>query len=155
MTLAVFSDSHGNPAKMLHWLAENPPDMILHLGDGAADQVKIKNQFPHIPLIAVQGNCDFGSGLPETELFSVSSLKIMMTHGHIYGVKRSLLPLIDAARAEGAGLVIYGHTHEPNFSMEGGLYVLNPGSCGFPPQQSCALLSIDKKGELLCRFVWL
>lgn len=155
MKLAVFSDSHGNPAKMLSWLKENPPDMILHLGDGASDLFKIKNQLPQVPLKAVRGNCDFGSSLPETEIFSINSLKIMMTHGHAYGVKRSLLPLVDEAKARGAGLVVYGHTHEPNFSMEGGLYVLNPGSCGYPPQQSCALVTIDEKGELLCQFVWL
>jgi putative phosphoesterase len=155
MKLAVFSDSHGNPAKMLQYLSENPPDLMLHLGDGAADVLKIKKRFPHLPLRAVKGNCDFGSGLPETEVFFAGPLKIMMTHGHIYGVKRSLLPLVDEAKARGAGLVVYGHTHIPNFTMEGGLYVLNPGSCGFPPRQSCALVSIDKKGEPLCQFLWL
>jgi len=148
----VFSDSHGYSERMLSAIGQSTPDMIIHLGDGGRDIDKIKKKFPKIPLKAVRGNCDFGSDLPETELFSVGAVNIFITHGHTFGVKRVLAPLIDEAMALGANMVMFGHTHIPVFSMAGGLYVLNPGACGgFAP--SCAEVIIDEKGEISCRIL--
>ena len=152
MKLLVFSDSHGQADKMLDAIAKGSPDMIIHLGDGGRDIDKIKKQFPKIPLKAVQGNCDFGSDLPETELFSVGAVKLFITHGHIFSVKRTLSPLIDEGIARGANIVMFGHTHAAISSMVGGLYILNPGACGgFSP--SCAEVIIDGKGEIFCRIL--
>ncbi len=153
MKLSVFSDSHGYPDRMLRAIEQSAPDMIIHLGDGGIDISKIEKQFPQIPLKAVRGNCDLNSNLPETELFSVGAVKIFITHGHIYGVKRVLSPLIDEAKGLGADIVIYGHTHITNCSMVGGLYVLNPGTCGYSSSPSCAEVIIDGKGEIFCRIL--
>ena len=152
MKLLVFSDSHGQADKMLKAIEQGAPDMIIHLGDAGRDIDKIKKQFPQIPLKAVRGNCDFSSDLPETELFSVGKVKLFITHGHVFTVKRTLAPLIDEAISLGVNIVMFGHTHTAISSMVGGLYVLNPGACGgfFP---SCAEVSIDSKGEIICRIV--
>ena len=148
----VFSDSHGQAGKMLSAIEQGSPDMIIHLGDGGRDIDKIKKQFPHIPLKAVRGNCDLGSVLPETELFSVGAVKLFITHGHIFAVKRTLSPLIDEALALGADIVMFGHTHVAFSSTASGMYVINPRTCGgYPP--SCAELVIDSKGEILCRIL--
>lgn len=152
LRLMVFSDSHGYSEKMLIAIEQSAPDMIIHLGDGGRDLDKIKKQFPQIPLKAVRGNCDLSSDLPETELFSVRAIKIFITHGHTFGVKRVLAPLIDEAIALGADMVMFGHTHIPLFSMAGGLYVLNPGTSGGSPP-SCAEVVIDDKGEIFCRIL--
>lgn len=148
----VFSDSHGQAEKMLNAIAQGAPDMIIHLGDGGRDVDKIEKQFPQIPLKAVRGNCDFSSDLPETELFSVGKIKLFITHGHVFAVKRTLAPLIDEAIALGVNIVMFGHTHSAISSTVGGLYVLNPGACGgfFP---SCAEVLIDDKGEIFRRIV--
>ena len=152
MKLMVFSDSHGHFERMLSALEQAAPDMIIHLGDGGRDIDKIKKQFPQIPLKAVRGNCDLSSDLPETELFSVGAVKLLITHGHIFGVKRGLSPLIDEAIALGADIVMFGHTHIAVSTMAGGLYVLNPGTCGgYPP--SCAEVIIAGKGEIFCRIL--
>jgi len=153
LKLLVFSDSHGCPDRMLSTISQISPDIIIHLGDGRIDVSKIKKQFPHIPLRAVQGNCDLNSDLPETELFSVGAVKIFITHGHIYGVKRVLSPLIDEANGLSANIVMYGHTHIADCSMVGGLYVLNPGSCASFSSPSCAEVIIDDKGEIFCRIL--
>lgn len=153
MKLMVFSDSHGQPDKMLGAIAKYAPDMIIHLGDGGRDIDRIKKQFPQIPLEAVRGNCDLGSKLPETALLSVGGVKIFITHGHIYGVKHTLSLLVDEACAKNAAIVMYGHTHLANNSMAGGIYVLNPGACGCFGAPSCAQVVIDDKREIFCRIV--
>ena len=152
MKLMVFSDSHGQADNMLDAIAKSTPDMIIHLGDGGRDIDKIKKQFPQIPLKAVQGNCDFGSDLPETELFSVGAAKLLITHGHLFSVKWTLSSLIDEGIARGANLVMFGHTHTAIYSMAGGLHVLNPGACGaYSPH--CAEVIIDEKSEIFCRIL--
>lgn len=153
MKIAVFSDSHGHPDVMIRAIEHSTPDMIIHLGDGETDVSRIEKQFPHIPLKAVRGNCDFGSDLPESELFSVGAIKIFITHGHIYGVKKVLSPLIDEANGRDADIVMYGHTHIANCSVSSGIYVLNPGTCGLSFSKSYAEVVIDGKGEVFCRII--
>ena len=153
MKIAVFSDSHGHPDVMIRAIEQSTPDMIIHLGDGDTDVSRIEKQFPNIPLKAVRGNCDFGSDLPESELFSVGAIKIFITHGHIYGVKKVLSPLIDEANGRDADIVMYGHTHIANCSVSGGIYVLNPGTCGLSFSKSYAEVVIDVKGEVHCQII--
>lgn len=138
---------------MLRAIEQNMPDMVVHLGDGGRDILKIETQFPQIPLKAVRGNCDICSVLPDTELFPVGKAKIFITHGHIYGVKWTLSALIDEACARGADIVMFGHTHISNYSMSGGIHVLNPGSCGLSSAPSYAEVIIDDKGEIFCRIL--
>jgi len=153
LKLAVFSDSHGYPDRMIRAIEQSAPDMIIHLGDGWSDVTQIETQFPHIPLKAVRGNCDFSSDLPETGLFSIGTVNIFITHGHLYGVKKILYPLIDAAIGLDADIVMYGHTHIADCSMSGGIYVLNPGTCGLSVSPSYAEVVIDDKGEVLPRIL--
>jgi len=153
MKLLVFSDSHGSPAKMLEAIAQHSPDLIIHLGDSGSDLRKIETQFPQIPLRAVRGNCDFRSDLPDTDFFTVGKTKIFMTHGHLYSVKATLSLLADEARARGAELALFGHTHEHFDSALCGVRLINPGSCGHAVCPSYAELIISEKGETLCRIV--
>lgn len=153
MKLLVFSDSHGYSLKMLSAIEQRKPDMILHLGDGGRDVSKIEAQFPQIPLRAVCGNCDLGSIQPETDFFQVGKVKIFITHGHLYGVKVTLSALVDEARARGADIAMFGHTHIAKFAMSGGIYVLNPGTCGLAASSSCAEVIIDDKGEITCDII--
>lgn len=153
MKLFVFSDSHGSPAKMLEVIAQGKPDWIIHLGDGGSDLRKIETQFPRIPLRAVRGNCDFRSDLPDTDFFTVGKTKIFMTHGHLYSVKVTLSILMEEARARGAELALFGHTHMSFDSALGGVRLINPGACGRSICPSYAELTISEKGDALCRIV--
>lgn len=153
MKIAVFSDSHGYTQKMLDAIYDCSPDLIIHLGDGSFDIDKIETQFPLIPLKAVRGNCDFSPILPETDLFTVSGIKIMITHGHLFGVKSSTASLIDMAKKAGADIVMYGHTHVADYFEIGKLLVINPGSCGYSSLSSFAEVSISDKGAVSCRII--
>lgn len=153
MRIVVFSDSHGRSEKLIEAISEKAPDMIIHLGDGSREVLKIKEQFPKIPLKAVQGNCDIGSPLPETEVFSVKGLKFFITHGHIYSVKRTIEILVDEALANNADIAMYGHTHVADNRTIRGLRVMNPGSCGPTITPTCAVIDIPDSGEPSCLVV--
>ena len=95
MRIAVFSDSHGVKEPMLAAIEEQKPDMVLHLGDYVRDAEAIAAYFPSLDLRYVRGNCDAysRSDAEENLLFNADGVRIFMTHGHLYGVKRELTAL--------------------------------------------------------------
>lgn len=153
MKIAVFSDSHGRTAPITAGIKAESPDLLLFLGDGVRDLDKIKAQFPDIPLRAVQGNCDYNSYLPLSDVITVDGIIIFLTHGHLYGVKsKNLYALAEAADQSGALLAIYGHTHTARIEPVGSVTTLNPGSCGSTPA-SFAIVITDGYGGFSCRIV--
>ena len=55
-----------------------------------------------------------------------------MTHGHRHSVKSYLGALLKDARTAKVDAVLYGHTHLADCHQEeDGLWVMNPGSCGY------------------------
>ena len=153
MKLCVFSDSHGCPSKMLAFIGRENPDLVIHLGDGAADFEKIKMQFPQMPIKAARGNCDYTSSLPEKDFFSVNGVGIFITHGHLYGVKGADDALLNAARCQGARLALFGHTHSAIIREKDGVCLFNPGSCGYGSSASCGLVDISDSGVFRCSIV--
>ena len=153
MKLAVFSDSHGSPQKMLDAVARMHPDMVVHLGDGERDVQLLRERYPALPLHAVCGNCDYWSAAPETQLFDVHGVKIFITHGHLYGVKSTRATLLEAAARQGASVAMYGHTHVAQLVQTDGFTLLNPGSCGLSAEPSCAEVLIDRAGHVDARIL--
>ena len=153
MKIAIFSDSHGRTTPIIAGIRLEKPDLLLFLGDGARDLDKIKSQFPDIPLRAVQGNCDYNSNLPLSDVITVDGITIFMTHGHLYGVKsKNLYALAEAADQNGALLALYGHTHTARIEPVGAVTTLNPGSCG-SSSSSFAIVITDGSGGFSCRIV--
>ncbi|NLH00966.1 MAG: metallophosphoesterase [Clostridiales bacterium] len=146
MKLAVFSDSHGRPERMLDAISRFSPDIVVHLGDGERDLDNIEEKFPQIPLKSVRGNCDLFSALPETQFFNVGKYKIFITHGHIFSVKSTRSLLVERAVQLGADIVMYGHTHIAEYRTAGTLHILNPGSCGLSSSPSFAEVEITEDG---------
>ena len=153
MKLAVFSDSHGSAQKMLDEVERTRPDMVVHLGDGERDVQLLRERFPSLPVRAVCGNCDYRTVAPETQLFEVNGVKIFITHGHLYGVKSTRATLLEAAVRQGASVAMYGHTHIAQLVKTDGFTLLNPGSCGFSAEPSCAELVIDESGNVDARII--
>ena len=123
-------------------------DIFIHLGDGQSEFLKIAGMFPEKKMLSVPGNSDWGSGKPVGTLH-VSGKKILYTHGHTYRVKDGLEILKEAALANGAHIVLFGHTHISMTSFDGKCYLLNPGSVvrgngGMKP--SYGTLEITQKG---------
>ena len=135
MKLLVLSDSHSALRFMRQCVNAVRPDAIIHLGDHYDDAVAIREEFPHIPMHQVPGNCDrfrCPPGTHEVLCYDVGGVRLYMTHGHRHNVKYDLGLLLRDARSMGAAAALYGHTHMRDCRQEDdGLWVLNPGSCGY------------------------
>ena len=131
MKILVFSDTHGNPDRMLETIGSQAHDLVVHLGDCVRDAMKIKEQFPEENLRYVAGNdlYDVMSGAPRREIFALGKVVVFASHGHDYGVHAGLSRLAETAQMLGAKLVLYGHTHVPHIETRGGVTYFNPGSC--------------------------
>lgn len=142
----MFSDSHGNLSHMVEAAARTKPDRIFHLGDGWRDAQALHARFPDIPLDQVAGNCDLRPVGPIEKVIDVAGKRLLLCHGHTYGVKRTLLNGLYAAREQGADLFLFGHTHRPFCETRQGVILLNPGSIGDSTRPSYAVVCV-KNGE--------
>jgi len=62
----------------------------------------------------------------------VDGVKILVTHGHRYGVKTSLTELEHATRAKSCQIAFFGHSHVLGVWREEDILLINPGSLKFP-----------------------
>lgn len=135
MKILVLSDSHSAMRLMRLAVQKVRPDAIVHLGDYFDDGQSLSEEFPNIKFYQVPGNCDRYRCPPfarEILIMPVCGVNLYMTHGHRHQVKTHLGLLLRDARASKVDAVLYGHTHIPNCYQEpDGLWVLNPGSCGY------------------------
>lgn len=136
----VFSDAHGNRNNMEEALAlHKDASLLLFLGDGLRDFQAFHEAHPQIEAICVAGNCDFlplfdGLAVPPERIVPWHNVRLLLGHGHTWGVKYTELQAEAAAHSASADILLFGHTHEPaNYyrKEENGrapLWVLNPGS---------------------------
>ena len=167
MTLLVLSDSHGRPDHVEEAIRRVRPDGILFAGDGLRDLTRIE-EFP-CPLWAVSGNCDWSPTLiangrsvetGEEELITVEGVRILLIHGHKYGVKGGLLPATYRAMEKEVDILVFGHTHTPLehhllplderslVPVQKPLTLFNPGSIG-DTETSFGTITI-RGGQILC-----
>lgn len=147
MKILVFSDSHGNLDNMVRAVAQEAPDQIFHLGDGWRDAQRLHARFPQLPFCQVPGNCDLQPGTPAERLLEIQGKRILLCHGHTYGVKRSLTTAGFAAQERDLDLFLFGHTHRPLVDRRGKTLFLNPGSIGDYLRPFYGVVTID--GERL------
>lgn len=135
MKILVLSDSHSALSFMRLCIEKVKPDCMVHLGDYFDDGQAMAEEYPHIPLYQVPGNCDKYRCPPfvqEMLIQKVGGVKLYMTHGHRHRVKQDTGRLILDAKSCGVDAVLYGHTHVANcYQDPDGLWILNPGSCGY------------------------
>lgn len=131
----VVADTHGKPhAKGLGHIRALEPSAILHAGD--IGELSVLDQLEEIaPVYAVRGNVDVKApGVPDALTLDVVDgskllLTLLLTHIAVYGPKLRR-EAAELARAEGASLVVCGHSHVPFIGKDRGLGVFNPGSIG-------------------------
>ena len=137
MRIIVFSDTHGRTGNLFD-VAEmhlKSTDMFIHLGDGEPEADMLKSAYPEIDLRYVRGNCDINSAAPMSLLIEADyGKKIYATHGHMASVKYGIGTILQNAKAQGADLVLFSHTHErfSYYDSESKIYLLNPGSLPEP-----------------------
>ncbi|MGJ7920511.1 metallophosphoesterase family protein [Neobacillus sp. LXY-4] len=103
-------------------------DLMVHCGDSelAADQPEISG------FVTVRGNCDYEKQFPEEAQVEIDGFKVYVTHGHLFGVKSTLMNLYYRAKEVGADIVCFGHSHILGMEMIDGMLFINPGSIRLP-----------------------
>lgn len=131
----VFSDSHGRNEKMLEIIAKQKDGLegIFFLGDIESGEDRFRNSISG-PTYIVQGNCDWYSQAPQSQVVKLHGHTVAMTHGHRQHVNTGVDMLKYWALEQGADIVMYGHTHVPFLEQSSELTVLNPGSISRPRQ---------------------
>lgn len=134
LRLAIVADTHSAPhPRARELIAARAPDAILHAGD--VGQVAVLDGLAQLaPVIAVRGNIDERSHLPDVvtldlTLAGESAMTLLLMHIAVYGPKIRA-DAARLARADGARLIVCGHSHVPFIGRDKGLTVFNPGSIG-------------------------
>ena len=151
MKVLVVSDTHGRDESLEMTVAlEQPFDYLIHCGDVEGREFFIE-ALAECPCTIVAGNNDFFSDLPREDKILLEGHKIMVTHGHNYGVFMDLYGVSEEAAARGCEIVCFGHTHKPVVEKKNGVLVINPGSLSFPRQEgrrpSYAVMELYKGEE--------
>ena len=129
MKILLISDSHGKKGNIRRVIkAHGDADMLIHLGDYTLDADYAMKLFKK-ETVVVAGNGDMGSNYPTDRIMTLgqTSIKCLLTHGHLYRVKWGLTRLKLAAMERQVDVVLYGHTHIPMVDFDRMLFV-NPGS---------------------------
>jgi putative phosphoesterase len=133
--LVLVADTHSapHPDSATHIAAQHPTQ-ILHAGDignlAVLDQLgKLAN------LTAVRGNIDVHAhNLPDVNTIDVRDLDgplvtLLLVHIAVYGPKLRA-DIAKLAHADGASIVVCGHSHVPFIGRDKGVVIVNPGSIG-------------------------
>lgn len=105
------------------------PQQVIHLGDLLEDAREVACAYPALPFCTVPGNCDGWTTQPLKKQITLAGRQLLLSHGHLWGVKRGLEAAIADARAAGADILLFGHTHRALCrQLEDGLWVMNPGA---------------------------
>lgn len=135
LRLAVVADTHSRPhARSREHITAAHPDYILHAGD--IGDLQVLDELGELaPVLAIRGNIDVtAASVPDAMTLSLVSegrtlATLLLLHIAVYGPKLRA-DAARLARAEGAQLVVCGHSHVPFIGRDAGLAVFNPGSIG-------------------------
>jgi len=150
MKVLIVSDTHGHNKELEKVLDKvGSVDALIHCGD-------VEGQEDYITALAgcetfiVAGNNDYFSDLPREVELALDGKKVLLTHGHYYGVAMGNERILDEGRGRLVDIVMFGHTHRPCLEQYDDITVLNPGSLSYPRQSgrkpSFMIMEIDKRG---------
>jgi len=127
----VFSDSHGRLGAMVDAIERERPQRVFFLGDHYRDGQELAGAYPDLPMELVKGNCDWDQA-PDELLVEAGGVRVLLTHGHPYGVKSGeIAPLradsvytVAAGTSQWKAVESFCRTYggfSPRFSREGAL----------------------------------
>lgn len=130
MRIVVTSDSHRRAGDLMDIFERHldNADLFINLGDGEDDVDNVLMLYPKIRIERVAGNCDWGSTLPLWKTVKFAGKTIFFSHGHPFSVKFGYERIVERAKAEGADICLFGHTHNPIVQRQGDMYLVNPGA---------------------------
>ena len=116
MKILVLSDSHLNLSALISIFEAEKPDVVFGAGDHSKDLEELSYVKEEAYYYIVRGNCDyFDKNQDDILKFDLKGYKFMLTHGHLYGVKRDL----DELKSKGQrwwGRYSYFRTHTHTLS---------------------------------------
>jgi uncharacterized protein len=129
MRIVVMSDTHGE-TDLIDQVRNSVStvDAVFHCGDSELDTQHESLQDAFV----VGGNCDWDSSFAAEVFTEVNGVKVLMTHGHLWQVKSTMLPLSYRAQEVGADVVLFGHSHLIGAELIDGMLFVNPGSLELP-----------------------
>lgn len=134
-TFLIVSDIHGDRDILETILATRGDDaeVIFYNGDSelSADDPIFDGVF------TVAGNMDFDAGFAKENVVRAEDVTFFQTHGHLYDATNLLTwanldKMAAAAKANGANVVLFGHTHKLGAQQHDGVLFINPGSTTIP-----------------------
>lgn len=157
MNILVFSDSHGDKTRIKDIIdrKRNTTDLVIHLGDYCRDIEEISRDYPTIAFLGVRGNCDFlaDDNYPSSRTFSYEGHRLLLTHGHMQGVKADSLDyLCLEAKKQNCDIALFGHTHIGLHKEINGITLFNPGSISHPRDYSCGSYGMLTINETTVKF---
>jgi len=152
MRILIISDTHGRNSRLDEvWDVEKDVDMVIHLGDIEGGEIYLDRLY-YCPIHMVKGNNDYFSDLPMEKEIKIGKYRVLITHGHQYGVSMGPDHLITEGKLRGVDIVMHGHTHRPYLDSRSGIIALNPGSLTYPRQEgrrpAYMVMNINSAGEL-------
>lgn len=132
--LVVVSDTHGTEDHRLTGrtrVAVAEADLVIHAGDFVTEAVYESFLGVNDSFRAVFGNSDdtpLHDRLPEVRTVEYAGLRFAVAHTRRGG--RMELTLL--GRERDADVVVFGHSHRPEFDDDGPVSLLNPGSHAEP-----------------------
>ncbi len=133
--IVVVADTHSKAhPKSAEVIAAEHPNHILHAGD-IGDLAVLDRLAKIAPTSAVRGNIDaHANGVPDTLTIDLrdgdeSLFKMVLLHIGANGPKLRA-NVVRLARAEGARIVVCGHSHVPFIGRDRAFTIFNPGSIG-------------------------
>lgn len=129
MRALVISDSHLRLETLIKIYEKEQPEIVICAGDHSKDGEELSYIFSQSEYYIVQGNCDiFDRSNPVEMVFQLKDKKILLAHGHEYGVKSNYHTIYRRGIELGCDLVIFGHTHIQYYDKDEKIILFNPGA---------------------------
>ena len=147
----IVSDSHGLTDELQMIKQRHHVSHMIHCGDS---ELSIDDQAME-GFIKVAGNCDRDSRYENEQIVDIAGFKFFITHGHLFKVKRNLLPLSYRAAEVGANIICFGHSHVAGAEKMNQQIYINPGSIQMPrgrTEKSYAILEWIDENDICVKF---
>ncbi|KMY51151.1 metallophosphoesterase [Peribacillus loiseleuriae] len=146
MKVGIMSDSHGltSEVEKIKERHQAEVDVFIHCGDSELEKADSIME----GLLAVRGNCDYDADYPDYVVETIGDSRFLVTHGHLYNVKMTVMNLSYKAEEEQADIICFGHSHIAGSEMIDGRLYINPGSIRLPrnrKEKTYAILELHQK----------
>ena len=150
-SVLIVSDSHGLTDELEMIKSRHKVDEYIHCGDSELAETATQLD----GFITVKGNCDWNGKFPNEQIVEFGGLRFFITHGHLYGVKQSLLQLQYKAEEVEADVVCFGHSHIAYAEKVRNTLFINPSSIRSPnkyKEKSYAMIEWENRDEITVHF---